>query len=68
MVVVATTFADLEARVRGLESRAARSEEDVTAIVTTVAETREDVRWLRHAVQALLDHQGLTVARDIDDE
>lgn len=58
---MATTFADLEARVRGLESRAQRAEEDVTAIVTTVIETRDDVRWLKRAVQALLDHAGVTV-------
>lgn len=56
---MATTFSDLEARVRGLEARALRTEEDVTAIVTTVIETRDDVRWLRQAVQALLDHAGL---------
>lgn len=59
-----TTFADLEARVRGLESRAQRTEEDVTAIITTVSETRDDVRWLTRAVQALLDQQGLTVDRE----
>jgi len=58
---VATTFADLEARVRGLESRTQRAEEDVTAIVTTVVDTRDDLRWLKRAVQVLLDHQGLTV-------
>jgi uncharacterized coiled-coil protein SlyX len=58
---VATTFADLEARVRGLESRAQRAEEDVTAIVTTVVETREDVRWLKQAVQALLEHHRATI-------
>lgn len=61
---VATTFADLEARVRGLESRAQRTEEDVTAIVTTVIETRDDVRWLKRAVQALLDHAGVVVEPD----
>lgn len=61
-----TTFADLEARVRGLESRAQRAEEDITAIITTVVETRDDVKtlthdvtWLKRAVQALLDHNGL---------
>jgi uncharacterized coiled-coil protein SlyX len=58
---MATTFADLEARVRGLESRAQRAEEDVTAIISTVIETRDDVRWLKHAVQALLAHQGINV-------
>jgi len=58
---VATTFADLEARVRGLESRAQRAEEDITAIVGTVIETRDDVKWLKRAVQALLDHNGLSV-------
>ncbi len=58
---MATTFADLEARVRGLESRTQRAEEDVTAIVTTVVDTRDDLRWLKRAVQVLLDHQGLTV-------
>jgi uncharacterized coiled-coil protein SlyX len=56
---VATTFSELEARVLGLEARTLRTEEDVTAIVTTVIETREDVRWLKQAVQALLDHAGV---------
>jgi len=58
---MATTFADLEARVRGLESRAQRAEEDVTAIIGTVIETRDDVKWLKRGVQALLDHHGLRV-------
>jgi uncharacterized coiled-coil protein SlyX len=56
-----TTFADLEARVRGLESRAQRAEEDITAIVSTVVETRHDVKWLKRAVQALLDHDGIAI-------
>jgi uncharacterized coiled-coil protein SlyX len=56
-----TTFADLEARVRGLESRAQRAEEDITAIIGTVVETRGDVRWLKRAVQALLDHNGVAI-------
>lgn len=49
-----------------MESRAQRNEEDVTAIITTIIEVRDDVRllkddvrWLKHAVQALLDHQGV---------
>lgn len=54
----------LSPAVNGRESRVQRSEEDVTAIVTTVVEIRDDVRWLKHAVQALLTHQGLTVATD----
>jgi hypothetical protein len=62
---VATTFADLEVRVRGLESRAQRAEEDVTAI-STVLETRDGMKWLERAVQALLDHNG--IALDIADE
>jgi uncharacterized coiled-coil protein SlyX len=61
---MATTFADLEARVRGLESRAQRTEEDVTAIVTTVVEIRDDVKWLKRAVQALLADRNLTVQAD----
>ena len=44
VTAMATTFADLEARVRGLESRMQRAEEDITEIVTTVVETRDDVR------------------------
>jgi len=64
---MATTFADLEARLRGLESRVQRTEEDMTAIVTTVVETRDDVKWLKRAVQALLAHQGLTIDDDDDD-
>jgi uncharacterized coiled-coil protein SlyX len=61
---MATTFADLEARVRGLESRTQRTEEDVTAIVTTVVEIRDDVRWLKRAVGALLADRNLTVPED----
>lgn len=61
---MATTFADLEARVRGLESRAQRTEEDVTALITTVIETRDDVRWLKRAVQALLTDRNITVEAD----
>jgi uncharacterized coiled-coil protein SlyX len=60
-VQMATTFADLEARVRGLESRAQRAEEDITAIISTVIETRDDVKWLKRAVQALLDHNEIGV-------
>jgi uncharacterized coiled-coil protein SlyX len=56
---MATTFADLEARVRGLESRAQRAEEDITAIISTVIETRDDVKWLKAAVRALLDSNGI---------
>jgi peptidoglycan hydrolase CwlO-like protein len=77
-----TTFADLEARARGLESRTQRAEEDITAIMGTVMETRDDVKqlkgdvkqlngdvkqlkrdatWLKRAVQALLDHDGISV-------
>jgi uncharacterized coiled-coil protein SlyX len=65
---VATTFADLEARIRGLESRVQRAEEDVTVIVSTVVETRDDVKWLKIAVQALLDHNGISIDRLADDD
>jgi uncharacterized coiled-coil protein SlyX len=61
---VATTFADLEARVRGLESRAQRTEEDMTALITTVIETRADMRWLKRAVQALLVDRNITIEPD----
>jgi hypothetical protein len=61
---VATTFSELEARVLGLEARTLRTEEDVTAIVTTVIETRDDVRWLKQAVQALLNHAGVELKAD----
>lgn len=65
---MATTFADLEARVRGLESRAQRTEEDVTAIVTTVVEIRDDVKWLKRAVGALLADKGLNVPEDSESD
>ena len=47
---------------RGLESRTQRAEEDITAIVGTVVATRDDVKWLKRAVLALLDHHGVTVS------
>ena len=49
---MATTFS---------EARTLRTEEDITA---TVIETRDDVRWLKQAVQALLDHAGVEVEPD----
>ncbi|HVQ94178.1 MAG TPA: hypothetical protein VMU51_24275 [Mycobacteriales bacterium] len=64
---MATTFADREARIRGLESLVQRAEEDVTAIVSTVVETRDDVKWLKVAVQALLDHNAINIDRSADD-
>jgi hypothetical protein len=64
---MATTFADLEARVRGLESRMQRTEEDVTAIITTVTETRDDVKWLKRAVQALLADRSITIEENHDE-
>jgi hypothetical protein len=58
---------DLEARARGLESRAQRVEEDVTAIITTVIETRDDVKWLKRAVGVLLADRDLTIGPDEDE-
>ena len=54
----------LEAMVRGLESRAQRTEEDMTALITTVNETRDDVRWLKRAIQALLVDRNITIEPD----
>lgn len=65
---MATTFAELEARVRGLESRVQRTEEDVTAIVTTVVEIRDDVKWLKRGMTMLLANQGLTVEPEDTEE
>lgn len=59
---MAATFAELEARMRGVEVRAQRAEEDITAIISTVVEIREEQRWQRRALAALLDHHGLTIA------
>jgi len=61
---MATTFADLEARVPGVEPRIQRAEEDVTAIITTVIEARDDVKWLKRAVQALLTDRNITIEED----
>lgn len=69
---MATTFAELEARIRGLEVRAQKNEEDITAIVSTVVDTRDDVGWLKREVtranlrwETLLNHFGLA---DVTDE
>lgn len=56
------TFGDPhQARVASLESRTTRLEDDITVINTIVAETGEHVRWLRRAVEALLEHHRLSV-------
>jgi len=50
---MARSFADLEARLRGVESRSERAEEDITSIITTVVETSEDVQALKSDVTEL---------------
>jgi hypothetical protein len=52
---VATTFAELVARVHGVESRTQRADEDITALITSVVEIREDVSWTKKALAALTD-------------
>jgi hypothetical protein len=47
--------------------RMQRAEEDVTAIITTVIETRDDVKWLKRAVQALLADRNITLDETEDD-
>lgn len=61
-----TTFADLEERVKGHGARIQRFEEDMTAIITTLVETREDVARLRRQVtrtdlrvKKILDHLAI---------
>jgi chromosome segregation ATPase len=52
--------ADLESRVGTLEARLQRSDEDLTSIMDTVLDTREDVKILRRDVGRLrLDFEGL---------
>jgi hypothetical protein len=36
----------------------------MAALITTVIETRDDVRWLKRAVQALLVDRTITVESD----
>lgn len=47
-----------------MESRAQRAEQDATANVTAAIETRDDVRWLARAAQALLDHACVAIEPD----
>jgi hypothetical protein len=56
---MATTLADLEKRVRRLEARQARTEEDQLAISRTVSETAQTVYWLARAATAIADHLGV---------
>jgi hypothetical protein len=41
---------------------------DVAVIVSTIVETRNDVKWLKVAVQALLDHDGIGIDRSADED
>src|SRR5690349_6720307 len=52
-MTVVTTFDQLVARVRGLEHRSQRAEEDIASIIDTVVETGEDVKVLKHDVKWL---------------
>lgn len=63
-----TTFADLVDRMRGHDARLARNEQDITAIISTVSETHDTVRWLERAMKVLLDHHGLTVPDEASDD
>jgi len=51
---------DLDSRVTMLESRQQRTDEDLTSIMDTVLDTREDVKILRRDVNRLrLDFDGM---------
>lgn len=70
-----TTLADLQARVRGLEARSERAEEDITAIIDSVVSTHDkvetltaDMVWLKQAVEALLDHHGISAPQPPQDQ
>jgi dTDP-glucose pyrophosphorylase len=52
-MMVSTGFHQLVARVRGLEHRSQRAEEDITSIIDTVVETGEDVKVLKRDVKWL---------------
>lgn len=58
---MATTFADLEARVRGVESRSARNEEDITALIGTVSDILTAVRRVESIVEAIGGNLGVTI-------
>ncbi len=58
---MAAPSADLESRVGTLESRQQRTDEDMSAVMDTVLETRDDVKVLRRDVSRLrLDVDALT--------
>lgn len=65
---MATTFADLEARVRGIEARLSRTEEDVTAIIQTVSETLTRIRRLERIAEAIAGQLGVEVPPPVESD
>lgn len=51
---MAATLMELEQRVRALETRQGRTDEDVTALIGTVDEIHEDTQALRAQVEGVL--------------
>jgi hypothetical protein len=49
---------------RAAWSHGRRHRGDMAALITTVIETRDDVRWLKRAVQALLVDRTITIESD----
>jgi uncharacterized coiled-coil protein SlyX len=71
---VAASKAELEMRVKALETRSTRHEDDITALIDTVSLVHEDTQLLKRqvahltkGVDALLAHHGIEVETDQDD-
>lgn len=65
---MATTFADLVARVRGVELRQERNEEDITAIVTTVDELRHHAVYSRLLLNHIAAHLDIATPTNAEVE
>ncbi|MBO2454212.1 hypothetical protein J4573_44495 [Actinomadura barringtoniae] len=65
---IAAGNAELEMRVKALETRVGRHEDDMTSLVDTSSETLKRVTRIEKGLDALLAHHGIEVEVDQDED
>lgn len=65
---MAASNAELEMRVKALEARVGRHEDDITSLLDVTSDTLKRVKRIEHGLDALLAHHGIVVEAELDED
>lgn len=65
---MAASNAELEMRVKALETRVGRHEDDITSLIDVTSDTLKRVKRIEQGLDALLAHHGIVVETKLDED